>query len=486
MQKKGKPTKTSKRVKKINREFAVVSSFFVIIFAALMIHVCYYQFFCSETVINNAYNKRPFVFADKVERGSIYSADGKVLAETVVDGKGNEVRTYPYNEIFAHAVGYSTNGTTGIESIANFSLLRSNTSVIKKICNFFAGKKHQGDSIITTFDSSLQQIAYEAMGEYDGAVIVMDPSNGNILAMVSKPDFNPNTILTDYDKLIGEGENGETGSALFNRATQGSYTPGSIFKVITTIEYLRQYSDDHSYHYACNGEVTVQNVCIHCVNNKAHGELTLESAFAYSCNGAYSTMGLNLNIDQFNNTCRQLLFNGRLPIPYPYTESIFELDNQSSTAAIMRASFGQHTTTVSPLHMLLITSAIANDGVLMTPRVIDRVVNENGVLIDKYPEEAYGSLLTKQEAEYIQKYMEATVAYGTAKALKSEEYTAAGKTGSAQVSDINENTHAWFIGYAYDEDGKQIAIAVIVENRGYGSTYAVPVAKKIFDVYFSK
>lgn len=475
-----------KKVNDKNREYTVVAYVFLTLFIALILHVCYFQTFRAEEVINNTYNKRHNLFADSVTRGSILSADGKILAHTVIDETGNEVRKYPYNEVFAHAVGYSTNGTTGVESIGNFSLLRTNTSIFNQVYNFLYGYKNPGDNVVTTFDSELQRTAYEALGNYDGAVIVIEPETGNILAMVSKPDYNPNSILTDYQSIIGVGEDGKTGSALYNRVTQGSYTPGSVFKIFTTLEYVRQNTNHASYHYECNGEVTVENVNIHCVNNKAHGNMDLQQAFANSCNCAYSTMGLTLDMERFAVTCNQLLFNSPLPTQYPYTQSSFTLNSNSNTAEIMRGSFGQHTTTVSPYHMALIVSAIANDGTLMTPNVIDRVVNDAGITVTEYKDEIYSELLTKNEAQYLQECMRACVETGSAKGLQSELYTAYGKTGSAQVSDSGDDTHGWFVGYATDENGKTIAVAVIVEKKGHGSTYAVPITKKIFDQYFTE
>lgn len=480
-----KPTTNKKKTTK-NREFAIITYFFVFIFLALILHVVFFQVFRAETVINNAYNKRQNLFAQSTIRGSILSADGEILAQTLVEDNGEEIRNYPYREVFAHAIGYSTNGTTGVEGIANFSLLRSNTSIFNQVYNFLYGYKNPGDTVVTTFDAALQQVAYEALGDYDGAVIAMDPKTGEILTMVSKPDYDPNIIATNYEDLIAEGEDGTTGSVLYNRATQGSYTPGSIFKIITTLEYVRQNTNHSSYTYDCQGEVTVDNTCIHCVNDKAHGMLDLTHAFAYSCNCAYSTMALTLDLDRYTQTCNGLLFNSELPIAYPYTKSSFDLGSNPSVAAIMRTGFGQHTTTVSPLHMLLITSAIANDGTLMKPMVVDKVMNDAEITVTDYKSEAYGALMTEKEAAFLQECMAAGVSVGSARGLQSDLYTAYGKTGSAQVSDENDDTHGWFVGYATDEEGNQIAIAVIVEKKGHGSTYAVPIAKKVFEAYFSK
>ncbi len=470
-----------KKENRNNREFTIIAYFFIALFVSLIIYLCYFQIVESETVINNTYNKRIELFADKVIRGDILSREGEVLATTSLDSEKKETRVYPYKKIFAHAIGFSTNGTTGLEDIANFELLRTHSFIGTQIVNLLTGNKSTGDTVVSTFSASLQKTAYEALANYDGAVIAMDPESGELLCMVSKPDFDPNEIINNYDKIIGEDEDS---SALLNRATQGSYTPGSTFKIFTTLEYFRENGIDANFEYTCDGSYSYNDVIIHCVNNKKHGQLDLEDAFAHSCNSAYSKIGLSLDMEGFKAYSKKLLFNSKLPTDYPYKKSNFSLDKNSDTASIMQGSIGQDKITLSPLHLLLITSAICNDGVVMKPYEIIKVVNDQGTSVTEYSKEEYKTILSKEYAAKLKEYMLETVESGTATSLQSKNYTAGGKTGSAEVSDSSDDTHSWFVGFAENEEGKKIAIAVIVERKGNGSKYAVPIAKKVFDQYF--
>lgn len=241
---------------------------FLALFICLMGYFSYFQFFKSEEFINNPYNTRQETFAQKIVRGQILTNDGQVLAETVTDSEGNETRRYPYGSIFSHIVGYSTKGKSGIESLANFNLLRSNTAFIDKVGDEMQGEKSPGDNVVTTLDYGLQATAYDALGYYKGAIVVLEPSTGKILAMVSKPDFDPNTIATDWDNLTADDN---TDAALLNRATQGLYPPGSTFKILTTLEYIQEHADYENYSYTCTGSYTVGNHTIHCYGNKSHG-----------------------------------------------------------------------------------------------------------------------------------------------------------------------------------------------------------------------
>ncbi len=451
---------------------------FIAIFVAMIGYIVYFQVFKAEDIINNSYNKRHELFASRMIRGDIVSAEGDVLATTKVSESGKETRYYPHGNMYAHAVGYCENGTTGVEEQANFSLLRTHSFIGNQIYNMLTEKKNKGDTVVTTLKSKLQSVAYNALGSFNGAVVAIDPSNGRILAMVSKPDFDPNDVKEGYEDIISND------SVLLNRATQGSYTPGSTFKIFTTLEYLKEHGSDAAYTYNCTGQISMDGTTVHCYGNEVHGQLDLEHAFAESCNCAYANMGLNLNISEFQKMTKKMLFNSALPIEYPYTKSSFSLSKDSSTASIMMGSFGQDQITVSPMHLAMVAAAIENNGMLMKPYVIDHVENDAGDIVTETEREEYRNLLSKNNAKVMQKLMEATVNYGTATALQSSKYKAAGKTGSAQVSDSSDDTHSWFVGYANRSSGKDLAIAVIVEKQGNGSRYAVPIAKKVFDAYF--
>mgnify|MGYP001781752367 FL=1 len=386
-----------------NKEFALITYLFLAIFICLMGYMVYFQMVKSEDFINSPYNSRQDTFADRVVRGKIMSADGKVLAETVVDAAGNETRKYPYGNMYAHVVGFSTNGKSGIESNMNFNLLRSHSFVLERMFNEIKDEKSMGDNVVTTLDSTLQETAYQALGNYDGAVVVMEPSTGKVLAMVSKPDFDPNTIAADWDSIISEDNNN---SVLLNRATQGLYPPGSTFKIITTLEYIRENPDYENYSYSCNGSITENDFTIHCYNNAVHGTQDLKQSFANSCNSSYANIGLSLDTDSLSDLCSDLMFDKTLPGNFETSKSQFKLTDESPESMKMQTAIGQGETLVTPLHMLLITSAIANDGILMKPYVVDHTENENGIEVKKYEPAASKQLLSEKEAKTMQYHLQ--------------------------------------------------------------------------------
>ena len=245
-----------------NREFAVITYLFVGMFILMMGYFAYFQIFRSEDFINSPYNTRQDTFAEHVIRGEIRSADGKALAQTVVGEDGSETRYYPYGRMFAHAVGYDSNGKSGIESFGNFSLLRSHAFFLEQVVHGIQNQKNQGDNIVTTLNYDLQEAAYQALGDNRGAVVVLEPATGKILAMVSKPDFDPNTIASEWDNIISDTDSDN--SVLVNRVTQGLYPPGSTFKILTTLEYLREHPDYQNYNYECTGSIAMDHTEIHC------------------------------------------------------------------------------------------------------------------------------------------------------------------------------------------------------------------------------
>ena len=186
---------------KANRNILKLVYVIVALFLGLIAYMAYFLQARGEDVINNSYNARLDSFADRIIRGKILAADGTVLAETQIDGDGNETRVYPYGSVFDHAVGYSTKGKTGIESLANFYLLTSHVNLMEQALNQMSGEKNLGDNVYTTLDPQLQQAAWDALGDRRGAVIAMEPDTGKILAMVSKPGYDPNTIAADWETL---------------------------------------------------------------------------------------------------------------------------------------------------------------------------------------------------------------------------------------------------------------------------------------------
>lgn len=477
---KSKPNKKKKNKRKdsTNKEFARVTYFFVALFLVMMGYIVYFNAVRSKDMINSPYNVRLDSMAERVVRGKILDQDGNVLAETLVAEDGTETRSYPYGDLYAHVVGYDSNGKAGLESTENFELLTSNAFFLERLEREIQEEKNIGDNIVTTLDTDLQKAAYNALGNYRGAVVVMEASTGKILAMVSKPTFNPNTIVEDWEWLTND-EN----STLLNRATQGAYAPGSVFKLVTTLEYIRENDSYNEYNYYCEGEIEEDGTTIHCAGNYAHGSETLADSLAFSCNSSYVNMGLTLNINSFRNTAEDLLFNSKLPNILPYTESRFQLTSKSSTSEIMMTAMGQGKTQVSPYHMTLISAAIANGGNLMKPYLVDQVVNYTGNVISKNIPEKYEKLMTSDEASILKEYMSGVVEYGTGTALKNNFYSVAGKTGTAEYSSDKSKSHSWFTGFSNIEN-PEIVVTVVVESADQSGKSAVSVAKKVFDTYY--
>jgi cell division protein FtsI/penicillin-binding protein 2 len=467
---------------KANRHMLILTYGIVLLFVGLAAYYGYFLFTKSDAVINNSYNARLDSFADRVVRGEIRSSDGRVIAQTNVDGEGNESRNYPYDSLFAHVVGYSSNGKTGIEALSNFYLLTSHVNILEQVFNELSSVKNKGDNVVTTLDLDIQKAAYDALGKRNGAVVVMEPDTGKILAMVSKPDYNPNTLLADWNHLVAE-EN--TSGQLLNRATQGLYPPGSTFKVVTTLEQMRENPSNYGdYTFDCNGTYKNGDYTIKCYHGTAHGHQDLRQAFANSCNGAFSNLGLSLNLNGLKNTADQLLFNSDLPLSIAYSKSSYTMAEGADTWQILQTSIGQGQTQITPIHNAMMTAAIANGGTLMKPYLIDRVENVGGDVVKKFMPQSYGNLMTAEESAGLSEYMRAVVTEGTGSALRTDAYTVAGKTGSAEFEKGKE-THAWFIGYAPVEHPK-VVISVIVEEGGSGGQTAAPIARTLFDLYFSK
>lgn len=470
---------TSKNTDK-TKEIGHVTYAFVFVFLAFILYQVYFMFAESPDFINNSYNPRHELLNERVERGTILAKDGSVLAAGASEGYKVKDRYYPYGSLFSHAVGYAVNGRMGIESIADFSLLRSNMPIGDRLENDLKGKKNLGDTIVTTFDVKLQKAAYEAVGDNKGAVIAMNIKTGDVLALVSKPDFDPNEIEEEWEYLNGD----TTNSPLLNRATSGLYPPGSTFKIITALEYMKENGDLNNYNYDCNGYYEKDGCRINCFHGSKHGNIDFETSFAKSCNSSFANITEGLNKRDFQKTCKDLLFNSELPIPVSYKESSVPINSESDMDELLQTGIGQGKVMVTPFHMCMITAAIANDGVLMRPRVISKIKTSDGDKVKEYKSKAYGRLMSSDNAYQLKSLMREVVERGTATKLKDTYgYEACGKTGSAEYNSNTSDSHAWFTGFAPVDD-PQICVTVILEGAGSGGEKAVPVAKKVFDEYF--
>lgn len=450
-----------------------------VIFSALMIAMSVYLFIFStwqgESIINNPYNKRYEVISKRIDKGRIYSKDYNILAQTQYDANGNQIRYYPYEELFANVIGRTTNGLSGLEAKYNYDLLEVNTNIIARIYNELNNNKLQGNSIVTTLDVVTQSVAFDALGDNAGAAIVMDVSNGEILSMVSKPTYNPNDTLFLEDSSL-ENESG----ILINRVTHGLYTPGSTFKTITMLQYINENPDTYEdYLYNCQGTYSLKGFDMHCSRNAIHGNCNLMRSLAKSCNCSFVNIGKNIDLDELNKLCNKLLFNKDLSLDFECESSISYIGSDMSEFDVAQTVIGQGKTLVTPMHMAMIVSGIANDGVVMAPTLYKATVDPANKILHEYEAEEYATLFTKEQSDILKEYMREVVLNGTASKLKSDEYVAYGKTGTAQVGSEGL-ANSWFTGFI-EKDGKCYAIVVVVENINENTFPAVGIAKEIAD-----
>ena len=489
MKKNMKKKEEKQRKSKRNIHIIFVTWLFVILFAAMSVYIVNYSISNRQELISNSYNGRQKILAAKNIRGTIYSRDGDAIVYSTVNDEGTEVRTYAYGSLFSHVIGYAVNGKMGVEEAANYYLINSNAPISEKAEHDAKGEKYPGDSVHTSLDVKLQQVASKALGVYSGAIIVTDPSTGEILAMVSKPDFDPALVEDKWDEYLADEESG----VLVNRVTQGLYPPGSTFKIITTLEYLRENNLDYkSYHYTCTGKYTTGEDTIKCFHGSVHGSVDLKTSFAKSCNSSFANLGFSLDRDSFGKRLNELLYNNELPTELSTTVSKLTVNSDTSDSDMLQISIGQGAANISPIQLNMITCAICNKGVLMEPHVITKVTNSVDTVIKSFKPVEYGSLMTEEEAAIMIELMEGVVEEGTATTLKGQKYYAGGKTGSAEFGEDASGSHAWFTGFAGMADDEEdsenntpdICVTIIVEEAGVGGDYAVPIAKRLFDAYY--
>ena len=459
---------------KINNNIMKATYIFAGLFALLAVYLIGYILLQSKEDINNTYNKRQDILAEKIVRGTIYSKDSRPLAITKINDNGEEYRYYPYNELFCHVVGSYDKGQYGLELAYNFDLLTTNSSVIQEVVADINGYKLEGNSIKTSLDIDLQSICLEALGDYNGSVVIQNATTGDILAMVSKPYYNPNEISICWDEI----KNNDDG-ILINRATQGLYPPGSIFKVFTLGEYIDSHKKSYrDYSYTCEGTVTFIDFSMSCSNKKAHGQLDLTDAFANSCNCTFVNLGTMIDADVLNKYCKERLFNTELPLDINHNKSKITLSNDDSEFMKCQTVIGQGETLVTPIHMCMVMSSIVNDGMLMKPRLVTEYIDCYGNVVKNIEASEYKQLYTSSEAEELRKYMREVVTNGTAYRLNIENILVYGKTGTAQTSAPGK-ADSWFIGGIETNDGNKYAIAVVLEDINENTSPSIVVAKEI-------
>ena len=439
----------------------------------LFVYLTYIQAVESSFLASHPLNRRNAEGTLHIKNGMIIDRNGEMLAYSEKNGDGFK-RQYPYGAITANVVGYDSfkYGKTGIESTFNNYLTGMNNQLrhLGAISHLFPNQP--GNNLLLTLDAKLQEIAYRELGERRGAIVVMVPRTGAILAMVSKPSFNPNSLDQQWDKISAA-----RNSPLLNRATQGLYPPGSIIKVMMADAALTENIIDSKKEINCEGTLKVPPDYILGESGlKAHGRVNLEEALAVSCNVTFATLALELGGKKMAKTFDRYGF--KLSVGEEFQEEKSRLPDFNSlvNGDLAQVGIGQGSLLVTPLRMAMLASAFANQGKIMKPYLVAKITDSDDNVIQEFMPEEWAVPTSPKLANAIKQMMVTVVNDGTGSGAYLPGIRVAGKTGTAENS--LDASHAWFIGFA-PADNPEIAIAVIVENAGSGGSIAAPIAGRI-------
>ncbi len=448
-----------------------------LIFFLILVAMAKLVFMDRQEISSSAYNPRINYVDNSVKRGNIRDSNGDILAESIENADGSYTRNYNRSRMAAHITGYSSKGKTGVEAAENFELQKVHNEVLQRINSILKKEPIQGNDVVLTVDMDIQSIAGNILGNKKGAIVVMEPSTGRILALQAYPDFDPNTVAQNWEFLKDDED-----SSLVNRATQGLYPPGSTFKVITALAALQYYNDWKDFTYECTGEAVFENKVIHCYNNRVHGTVDMKKAIATSCNCYFAELGKRVGAENIRKKAEDFYFNENYPFVLAHSTSQVALQKKSEENEIVETAIGQGKTLATPLHMAMIASAIANDGIMMKPYIVDHIQYYNGDISKTTVPEKLKQIISVEEADIITDMMISCVAEGTGTAAQIYGVDVAGKTGTAE--NATGSDHSWFIGFAPANDPK-IAVAVMIENANQGGS-ATPIAGKVLQAALQK
>lgn len=485
-------------MKNVSNSIKQVMVIFLFCFVALISYIAYFQVFSAPNIAEEQGNKRLWAKRNEVLRGTIYDKNKNPLTASERVDALTQKRTYVNGDLYVHALGYvdPRYGLTGLE--ANYdSELTAYNKVTNNLLNLtkdfnkdklkeiFQNRKEDevkiGNGVVTTLDSTLQKIAYDALGNNKGAVVALNPKTGEVLAMVSKPTYNPNDLESSM-KAANEGT--ADNSPLINRATSGLYPPGSTFKTVTLTSALDNMQGVTTRTFEDEGKIVFNSKqSLSNANNAIYGTLDLKEAFKVSSNVVFGTLAMELGNDKLKTTAEKYGFNNKINSEgFNITKSQFPTLKSAEIGSIAQTGIGQSSILATPMQMALISSTIANNGKMMEPTLVSKVIDKDGNVVRTIDSKVYKQVLSTTNASIIKDYMKNLV---DSKVNSSWTYfqgtNAAGKTGTADYvlpNGQNATPHSWFIGFA-PADNPKIAIAVIVENGGYGSVAAAQVAGKV-------
>lgn len=437
----------------MNKRLIYVLMLFIAMFLFIVLYLVYFQLFRAQTLADNNHNKRNWVNENEIKRGNIYDRNGKVLVYNEKDESGNRIRVYNDGIINSAFTGYNSvqYGKSGLEKTYNNELLNVSDQPTSKIRDMVE-KTGVGNNLNLTIDQTIQEIAYNSLGDHIGSIVVMDPRNGEVLAMVSKPSYDPNTLDQDWNTLIQNND-----APLLNRSSQGAYRPASTMKIVSSDVILRSGINTNYYD---SGTVKIQNYDIKNYGDYSYGNVNLRTALMNSLNTYFAAKVDEIGKKPYKEVAEKYMFNKNYKFDIEKINAKIPFDDLNQVDMAM-TGFGYGKTRVTPLHMAMIASTIANEGKMMQPRLVRNVVNKDGKIIKESKSEVLSDVTSSDIANTIRDYMVDVVNYGTANKAYLQSVQIAGKSGT--VDKKGGGVDVWFVGFAPAYDPK-LAFAIVVED----------------------
>jgi peptidoglycan glycosyltransferase len=487
----------------MNRALRRISIAVLVMFVLLIINVNYLQGFDTASLAGKPGNSRAFYAAqNQYQRGSIVTSDGVTIATSALSSNSNDSikyqRKYPLGPEYASVTGYDTIfGSTGIEAAQN-SLLSGNDSAldVRKIIDLITGKTTKGATVQVTINSKAQAAAYNALKALGkpGGVVALDPRTGAILALASYPTFDPNVLAIHDGAKLNKVDNqllkDKTGP-LLNRALEGTYPPGSTFKIVTSSTLLTQ-SPSTTINTKVDSPTTLTlPQTQHILHNDqgevcgdGSGQVPLITAFAQSCDTTFAKIGIQVGANALNDMAQKFGMNTTsLNIPLPVAKSNYVIPPSQALTAF--SAIGQFSDTVTPLQEAMLSAAIANNGTLMKPYLVKQVTASDLSTVQATSQSTLSEPVSSSVASSVKQMMLAVVqqpegtAYAFRQAVTGVEI--AGKTGTAETGQVSLNDAAFtcFAPFANPD----IAVGVIIQGGGYGASAAAPIAVQVIKAY---
>jgi peptidoglycan glycosyltransferase len=445
----------------INRAIGRLTLLFIALYVVLATRQVWIQAIAGPQLADNVHNPRSALLSQY--RGSIVARDGTVLAASNARG-----RVYPLGRALAQTVGYvsARYGTSGLESVyeAQLAARAAGNDPWTQLLGIFgrAQGPARGQTLVTTIDPAIERTLYDSLSAYPRAAgIALDPRSGEVLAIASVPSFDPQRIDASFAALSRDAS-----SPLLNRAIDGLYPPGSTFKIVTVADALDAGVVSLDSTFEDPGSYQVGNFVVHDDEGEATGRRSLAGAFALSSNVDFAQIALALGADRwFEYAARWRLGE---PLDFTLATSRDHLPARDSVtpSILAQLGFGQADLLVTPLRMALVAATIAEAGATPHPTLV-RVTSESPPLANPIDAEIAGE---------VRDLMSGVVANGTGTAAALPALTVAGKTGTA--TNPAGRSHAWFVAFAPAESPR-VAVAIVVENAGYGGAVAAPIARRV-------